>query len=242
MVRRFFWSLLAVTVFSGFGATAAISADDFSDFPDMPQIDRFDDAFREAGFYAGVRAGGVWADDTQFSITGPNLVENAYELGFTGSLFVGFEVPDLYWGAGARLEAELGYGAFDVDTHTVAGTPVAAANSFGSTDALTAMANLYVDYNLGALRPFVGGGIGVARVEFDNHGVTGNLGIMSDTENGFAWQVMAGVGVDVTQALTLEAMVRYQAISGAELVSSTGPTSTIDLASTQALLGMRYSF
>jgi hypothetical protein len=27
-----------------------------------------------------------------------------------------------------------------------------------------------------------------------------------------------------------------------ELVSSTGPTSTIDLASTQALLGMRYSF
>lgn len=242
MVRRFFWGLMALTVFSGFSATAAISADDFSDFPDTPVIERFDDAFREAGFYAGARGGAVFADDTRFTITGPSTVENAYETGLTGSLFFGFEVPDLYFGAGARLEAEVGYSQLDVDTHTVAGTPVVAANSFGSTDAFTAMANLYVDYNLGAFRPFVGGGIGVARAGFDNHGVTGNLGVMDDTENGFAWQVMAGVGFDVTSDLTIEAMVRYQEILDVELMSSTGPTSTLDLASTHVLLGARYSF
>ncbi|MEO0384487.1 MAG: outer membrane beta-barrel protein [Pseudomonadota bacterium] len=242
MVRRFLWGLMALTVFSGFSATAAISADDFSDFPDTPVIERFDDAFREAGFYAGARAGAVLADDTRFAITGLSIVENAYETGLTGSLFLGFEVPDLYWGIGARVEAEVGYSQLDVDTHTVAGTPVVAASSFGSTDALTAMANLYLDYSIGAFRPFVGGGIGVARVGFDNHGVTGNLGIMDDTKNRLAWQVMAGVGFDVTSDLTIEAMVRYQEISDVELISSTGTISTLDLASTHILLGARYSF
>ena len=242
MLRRICWALLASTVFSGFGATAAISADDFSDFPDVPDIGRFEDTFREAGFYAGARAGAVWADDTTFTITGPNSVENAYDVGLVGSAFVGFEIPDLYWGAGVRAEAELGYSQFDVDTHTVGGTPTAAADSFGSTDAVFAMANLYVDYGLGALRPFVGGGVGVARVDFENHGVTGNLGVMDDTENGFAWQVMGGVGWAVTGDLTLEAMVRYQEVWDVELVSSTGPISHVDLASTQVLLGARYSF
>ncbi|CAN0602616.1 unnamed protein product, partial [Ectocarpus sp. 12 AP-2014] len=97
-------------------------------------------------FYAGARAGAVFADDTRFTIAGPSTVENTYETGLTGSLFLGFEVPDLYWGIGARAEAEVGYSRLDVDTHIVAGTPVVAANSFGSTDAFTAMANLYLDY------------------------------------------------------------------------------------------------
>lgn len=243
MLRRFVVVLLTSTVFSGFGAISAMSADtEFNDFPDVPDIVRFEDTFRDAGFYVGARGGAVWADDTHFTITGPALVENAYELGLAGSLFVGFEVPDLYHGFGMRLEAELGYMHADLDIHTVAGTPVAAADSFGSTDAFTAMVNAYVDYSIGALRPFVGGGIGVARVDFDNHGVTGNLGVMDDRDNGFAWQVSGGLGYDVTAAITLEAMVRYQEIQGVELISSTGPASTIDLSSTQVLLGARLSF
>lgn len=243
MLRRFIVVLLTSTVFSGFGAISAMSADtEFNDFPDVPDDVRFEDTFRDAGFYGGARGGAVWTDDTQFTITGPNLVENSYDIGLAGSLFVGFEVPDLYHGIGMRLEGELGYAQADVDFHTVAGTPATAANSFGSIDTFTAMANVYADYTLGALRPFIGGGIGVARVDFEGHGVTGNLGVMNDTENGFAWQVAGGVAYDVTAAITVEAMVRYQEIQGVELVSSTGPTSTIDLSSTQVLLGARFSF
>lgn len=243
MLRRFVVVLLTSTVFSGFSAISAMSADaEFNDFPDVPNAVRFEDTFRDAGFYVGARGGAVWADDTQFMITGPSLVENDYDLGFAGTLFVGFEVPDLYHGIGMRLEGELGYAQADIDFHTVAGTPVTAANSFGSTDAFTATVNVYADYTLGALRPFIGGGIGVARVDFEGHGVTGNLGVMDDTENGFAWQVSGGVGYDVTAAITVEAMVRYQEIQGVELVSATGPVSTIDLSSTQVLLGARFSF
>lgn len=243
MLRRFVVVLLTSTVFSGFGAISAMSADaEFTDFPEVPDVVRFEDTFRDAGFYVGARGGAVWADDTQFTITGPALIENSYDIGLAGSLFVGFEVPDLYLGIGLRLEGELGYAQADVDIHTVAGTPATAGNSFGSTDAFTAMANVYADYSLGVLRPFVGGGIGVARVDFEGHGVTGNLGVMDDTENGYAWQVMGGIGYDVTAAITVEAMVRYQEIQGVELVSSTGPASTLDLSSTQILLGARFSF
>lgn len=243
MFRRFVVVLLTSTVFSCFSAVSAMSADaEFSDFPDVPSSDRIEDSFRDAGFYVGARGGAVWANDTQFTITGPALVANSYDLGFVGSLFVGFEVPDLYHGIGMRLEGELGYRQAEVDFHTVAGTPATSANSFGSTDAFTAMANLYADYTLGALRPFIGGGIGVGRVDFEGHGVTGNLGVMDNTENGFAWQVSGGVGYDVTADITVEAMVRYQEILGVELVSATGPVSHVDLASTQVLLGARFSF
>lgn len=243
MFRRFVVVLLTSTVFSCFSAVSAMSADaEFSDFPDIPSSVRIEDSFRDAGFYVGARGGAVWADDTQFTITGPALIENTYDLGFAGSLFVGFEVPDLYHGFGMRLEGELGYMQAEVDFHTVAGTPATAANSFGSTDAFTAMANLYADYTLGALRPFIGGGVGVARVGFEGHGVTGNLGVMDNTENGFAWQVSGGLAYDVTADITVEAMVRYQNIQGVELFSATGPVSTVDLSSTQVLLGARFSF
>lgn len=243
MMRRFLQSVLAMTVFSGWGSLAALSADaEFADFPDVPQIERLDSAFREAGFYLGARGGVVLANDSEFTITGSVLVENAYEMGFAGSGFVGFELPDLYWGAGLRVEGEAGLIHLDVETHTVGGTEQADKDSFGSTKALAGFLNAYVDLGSGGLRPFVGGGVGVARLTFDDHGVTGNLGVMDDAGNAFAWQVMAGASVHLTKAISLEGMVRHQGVMDVELVSSTGPMSEVDLSSTQLLFGMRYHF
>lgn len=244
MLRRFCCALLGCTLLSGLGVTSALSADtdEFSDFPDVPEVARFDDAFRAVGFYVGARAGAGWANDTSFAIAGPSLVENGYDIGLTGSVFAGLEIPDLYMGAGVRLEGELGASRFAVDTHTVAGAPVTAANSFGSTDVFSGMVNVYVDYGLGAFRPFIGGGMGVGRVTLDHHGVTTALNVMDDTQNAFAWQAMAGLGFELTSSFTIEAMVRYQDISDVELVSSIGSTSDIDLSSTQVLLGARFSF
>lgn len=244
MLRRLAWTLLASTLFSGFSATAAISADaeDFADFPDVPEVQRFDDAFRDAGFYAGLRGGTVWANDTRFAINAGTPVENTYQLGFSGSGFIGVDLPDIYYGLGVRLEGELGLSQFAVDTHTVGGAAVAATGSFGKTDAFTGTVNLYLDYGFGVVRPFVGGGVGVARVGFDDHGVTGSPGVMDDTENGLTWQVMAGLGVDVTSTITVEAMVRYQGIEDVGLVSATGPKTQVDLGTSQVMLGARFNF
>ncbi len=242
MVSRVSLGYLACLVGFGFGATPALAADDFSDFPDMPAMERFDTTFQDAGFYAGLRGGAVWPGETDFTIVGAVRVDNDYNTGFSGSVFAGYDIPDLYWGFGLRPELEIGYWRSTVDTHTVGGTPTSAANSFGATSAWTAMANLYAAYDLGAFGAFGGGGIGVARVTFDNHGVTAAPGVMDDESDGFAWQVSGGIDFDLTSNLTLEAMVRYQEILDVELVSATGPTSSVGVSSTHLMLGARVRF
>lgn len=241
MVRLLSAALVAGSVLSG--GTAVMAAEiEFSDFPAVPDVVRFEESFRDAGFYAGTRGGIAFAQDTDFAIIAATRVDNTYELGIAGSAFFGFEVPDLYLGVGVRLEGELSYSQFDVDTHTVGGALISADNSLGSTDAFMGMANLYVDYGLGAFRPFIGGGIGVARLDFDAHGLSTATGVMDDTDNGFAWQAMGGLAYDVNSALTVEAMVRYQNVMDVGLVSATGPASSVDLSNTQVLLGARFSF
>ncbi|MBV6656754.1 MAG: porin family protein [Devosiaceae bacterium] len=244
MVSRLSLALLLSAAALALKPAAALSADaEFEDFPDVPDIVRFDETFRDAGFYAGARGGVSWAQSTSFTLAGPQLVSTDYDAaGLTGSAFLGFEIPDLYWGLGARAEFELGALSFDVDTHTIAGTVTPAADSFGDTTAFTLMANLYADYSFGSFQTFVGAGLGTARFRLDGHGVTGALNVMSDAETAFAWQAMAGLAYHVTPSVTVEAMARYQAISDVTLTSSTGPSSDVGLESVGVLAGIRLGF
>ncbi|MEM6381235.1 MAG: outer membrane beta-barrel protein [Pseudomonadota bacterium] len=244
MVQRFTLTalssatLLAVIPSTGFGADLGAGG-----FPAVPEIVAFDHSFRDASFYAGLRGGFGMAEDTDFDIAGPINVVNAYDdFGLVGSAFFGYEVPDLFHSLGLRLEAELGLTTYEVDTHTVGGVATPTADSFGDTFAVTAMANGYVDVDLGFVRPFVGAGVGFARVNFEEHGVTGSLNVMDDSNGAFAWQVMGGLAYDVTHSISVEGMVRYQSIMGVDLSSSTGPESEIDLDTTTLQLGARVAF
>lgn len=220
---------------------AAIAAD-FEDFPDVPEVVSFDETFRQAGFYAGVRGSISSASDTDFSIAGPVLIENDYDLGYGASGFLGFEFTDLYFGIGGRVEVEVGYDTVEIDTHTVGGTRVASADSFGDTNALTGAANIYADYSIGAFRPFIGAGLGYARVRFEDHGVTGALSVMDDADNGFLWQAAAGAAYDFGSGFTLEGMVRYRSIMDIELTATSGVESSTDIDVLQFLAGVRIAF
>lgn len=74
------------------------------------------------------------------------------------------------------------------------------------------MANGYYDFALTWGKPYVGAGIGWAQNRVDDLSIT-NSGITlvkhGGTRSGFAWAVMAGVGVPVSPALTLDVAVRY---------------------------------
>ncbi|MEM6710778.1 MAG: outer membrane beta-barrel protein [Pseudomonadota bacterium] len=248
MARSFASALVGAVLISPFSSAIALAADadDFSDFPEVPEVERFDAAFRAAGGYIGVRGGAVFAEETDVLLNTTTRIDNAYERALSGAAFIGFEIPDLYHGIGFRLELEFGQSRLDVETHTVGGTLIAEADSFGETISTFGFANAYVDLAIpgtsGALRPFVGGGIGLARTVFDNHGVTGSLGVLHDANTSWAWQVMGGAGLDVTSQITLEAMVRHQAMMDIDLVSTTGQVSTTDLTATQVLLGARLRF
>ncbi|MEM6710779.1 MAG: outer membrane beta-barrel protein [Pseudomonadota bacterium] len=220
----------------------ALAADIPEPFTPAPVIeDRVASSFSRFGPYVGVRGGFSALDDTSFAITG-GTVNNDYEdFGLTGSVFAGYETQ-LSPVFGARLEAELGVSGFEVESHSVGG--VAQPLPTGDTTAFTGMVNAYVDADLGLARPFVGGGIGLGSVSFDDHGAGGNI-LMDDDGTGFAWQVAGGVGFDMTDRLTLETMVRYQSIMDVERTSTTAGgtiTSETDVNSTAGLVGLRYRF
>ena len=110
-----------------------------------------------------------------------------------------------------RLEAETGYKHASINSvslnESYFGVPRADAG--GHTSALSAMANGLLDFgNDAGLSGYVGGGLGVARVTY-------NLDIPSlgtgfrDRDKAFAWQLIAGVRMAVSDQFEVGLKYRY---------------------------------
>lgn len=116
--------------------------------------------------------------------------------------------------------------------------------------ALAALLNAYLQFDGGGVRPYVGGGIGVARVQATDWHFTrpdGRTGKRSDAEGwNFAWALAGGLGFDVSDAVTIDAGYRYLALgSGRVAVGGGGGRARIkldDIAVHQVRLGVRVRF
>lgn len=228
------------------GKAQAADLPDYSSPAPQPYVEqRVETSFARFGPYIGVRGGAAIADDTSFSSTAPAVgtITNEYEdWNLTGSAFAGYEM-EFFPGFGGRIEAELGYASLNIEDHLQAGASLAGAD--GDTTVFSGMVNAYVDANLGAFRPFAGVGLGMAQVNFNDHSTTADGILMDNDDTNFAWQVSGGIGYDLTDRITLEGLVRYQSIMDVELTSTAAGgslTSSTDLNTTSAMLGMRYRF
>jgi opacity protein-like surface antigen len=118
-----------------------------------------------------------------------------------------------------------------------------------------ALLNAYVDIgNYRGLRPYVGAGIGMARVNIDDFtdfgAVTDTLAFGEDhSEWNFAWALYAGLGFEVTPAFTIDLGYRYLDMGDGEsgdLITSDGtnlidnPMIFEDITSHDVRLGVRY--
>jgi opacity protein-like surface antigen len=173
-------------------------------------------------FYAAVRGGPNFAEDTEQGIPGG---QDVFELktGFAGSVGVGYGFP-----FGLRIEGELGYvynpiksdGGVDVD---------------GSIKNFLGMFNAYYALPLGAFKPFIGGGVGAARVNDDHEWFAESLGTKfeaSPWRTAFAYQARAGVIYDVNQWLDLSLGYRYLHIDGGHYdVGPTGRRTRLEVGS-----------
>lgn len=208
---------------------------------------RVETSFSRFGPYVGLRGGAAIADDTDYTLAAPfptpGVLNNEYEdWNLTGSAFAGYEM-EFFPGFGGRIEAELGYASLNIEDHLVGGVSQTGAN--GDTTVFSGMVNAYVDANLGAFRPFAGVGLGMAQVNFNDHSTTAGGIVMDDDDTNFAWQVSGGVGYDLTDHITLEGLVRYQSIMDVGLTSTAAGgtiSSSTDLNTTSAMLGLRYRF
>lgn len=215
-----------------------------------------------AGFYLGGRGAYVLAPTTSWStgavalapsVTLNGVIRNRYEnaIGYSG--FVGYDFGAFVPGANARIEFEIGRYALDVTTHHFSGTQTTALGTTtliqdftrpaagGSTSALFTLANYYIDFDLGRVRPFVGVGIGAAMVDFSGHTIS-NVVFLDDSRWSLAYQIGAGLSFDLLPNLSLEAGYRYLGVTNVQVDSRGRQRSHISLDTQQFTFGARVKF
>jgi len=199
------------------------------------------------------------------TVTTTAQMVSAYRPGLHGSAMFGWDFGEFYPGFAARIEGEAGWFRNEVARQTLVGSarttdrPVSVAGpdtvtdtngivstetrpgARGSATVVYGLANYYVDLVWGRFRPFVGLGIGLAMVNFDNYGTGGAIHLAADSL-GWAWQGGGGLAYEVNRNLTLEASYRFLGIRDLGVTSTAGIRNNIDIRNQQVNLGARVRF
>ena len=177
------------------------------------------------GFYLGLGGGLNLLNDSDFNVLSGVNVDNEYDPGYVLSGAGGYDFGSVWSYGGVRVEGEVSYRKNDVDVHSVAALGGDQAGSTGDASALGVMANVYHDFLPGnRLRPYIGGGIGFALVDFSDYGIAAIPNVLDDDDTAFAWQAMAGVSYDITKQVSLGAEYRFFSAE-ADITTSTATSS-----------------
>jgi outer membrane protein OmpA-like peptidoglycan-associated protein len=212
------------------------------------------------GWYLGLEGGANFVDKQSFKIyypDGTGLVEDGTKVGevklktgWLGGLVFGYSYEN-----GLRPELELDYRENDLKSIHLEPTGLLggvltpggsdASGVKGKEDAETAMANLWFDFfKSSAFHPYIGGGVGAARVEMHGGGYTGQ-DFRNDSDIVFAYQGGAGLGVDLGDHWTLSLDYRHLETMRAKLnLLDDTPSTRVKFrySGDSALLSLRYSF
>lgn len=140
------------------------------------------------------------------------------------------------------MEAEGSYKHAKLDAigFQLQGTPLGATDDTGgSTRTISAMLNGYFDLGHGWFRPYIGGGVGAARVQAHNIAISGGQ-LFDEKDWSFAWQAMGGVRAFVTPKLALDLRYRYFRAEKVRYAAFTDTLST-KLSAHSVLAGLTYS-
>ncbi len=166
-------------------------------------------------FYAGLHGGLNFTHDGEFA----GISDLTYEPGAAVGGVFGYRLnPNV------RFDAELTYRVNDLDEFV--GIPVV-----GEVRSLAFLVNGYYDIPVGSnMIPYIGGGLGVANVEFESAG--------EDDDTVFAFQIGAGLGYAVTPNVTLSLDYRFFGTENPDL----GGGVDFEYLNSTLLLGLRYAF
>lgn len=199
------------------------------------------------GLPGGARAEDNWYAriDIGYSIGGSADIEASAPIGGDVSLdgnVLGSAGIGYAFGKRWRLEGELARRENDLDA-------AAMLDPGGSISATSLMLNAYYDIGSGdgALTPYVGAGVGAAKVEVDAAFTSPFLPVFIDDDATiFSYQVMAGLAVSVTSHLDLDVGYRY---FGAPSIEGTGSAPPVISVPFEAALshhavtaGLRWNF
>ncbi len=140
---------------------------------------------------------------------------------------------------GSRLEIEGFYTENDVNGGSLGGNAFPAAS--GTFETAGFHFNVIKEFDMGAIRPYAGVGLGYASVSAEN--VAYGPINFSDSDGAFSWQVIVGLEADLTEAAALFIEYNYNQVGDISLQRSATTVANfedIDFHNLQA--GIRISF
>lgn len=188
----------------------------------------------DPSWYVSGAGGATWFEEADSESNGTTF-ESTFDTGYVFSGAAGRA-----FGNGFRAEGEFGYRQSSLDE-----IKVNSGNTFnaeGDVSALSFMANGFYDFDVGMkIKPYVGGGIGAARVSANDVRI-GGAQLVDDSDVVFAYQAVGGLGYDLTTNLTAFAEYRYFATVDPTFNATGGGDFDSQFMSHNALLGVRYHF
>ena len=148
---------------------------------------------RDDSWYVGIEGGAMIVEDLDLDVGAiDDAVTLDHKYGYDVDYVAGYDF------GGIRLEAELGYKRAKVDEFRqgIGGNfTTGLFEGNGSTQVISAMVNALLDFgDDDSVNGYVGGGVGVAQVKFNNITGTGLNGVfIDDKDSEPAWQAIAGV-------------------------------------------------
>jgi opacity protein-like surface antigen len=134
-------------------------------------------------------------------------VDNALALG----LKIGHTPPEAKY---IDIEFEYSYLKQDIDRTVLAQVGTNVDTLTGDLEVHNFMFNLTAKYPAGRFHPYIGGGLGLSYVNMsttatDRTGGAANLASINDDGAFFAWQILAGVEIDIINNLSADIGYRY---------------------------------
>jgi outer membrane protein OmpA-like peptidoglycan-associated protein/opacity protein-like surface antigen len=219
---------------------------------------------RNSAWYVGGDFGATIVEDIGFDFgigpVIPGAGSNAqiglnHDYGYDAALFVGYDLGAF------RIEAEVAYKRARVDDietsvqlpgrPSAGGAPVGAAVTpdlypagGGRTSALSFMINGMLDFgDDDGVSGFVGGGVGVARVDYNNVRAFSNQGAaIDDSDTRFAWQVVAGLRQAISDNVDITLRYRFFNADNIRTVDFRGLESESRFRSHSLLGGITFNF
>ena len=165
-----------------------------------------------SNIYVSVFGGASLLRDSDFT-NGTTTVATEFDTGFTVGGAIGYKWSDYKFGGfSPRTELEFSYFDNSVEGINFSGNGPGAevVNSGSDVTGFNFFANLFLDYDTGTrFTPYVGGGIGFTRTDFNIAYNAANLNL-SDNDTNFAWHIGGGANVAVTDQISLFVDARYQ--------------------------------
>ena len=158
--------------------------------------------------------------------------EFEYDPGFSFAAAIGGQISD-----SMRIEPEISYQKNDLDKASSGGGSVSVN---GDASALAFMTNLYYDFlHQARATPYIGGGIGFAKVEVSDITSPAAPGyyIEGDKDSVFCYQASAGVAWAVGSSMVMDLSYRYFATEDPDF-----EISETEFASHNFYVGIRVSF